>query len=53
MHATGATVAGAGRNPQRSKTFAQVEKQFPNATRRELELKGNSDKVIAWEIGRG
>jgi adenylate cyclase len=33
-------------------TFAQVEKQFPNATRRELELKGKSDTVIAWEIAR-
>ncbi len=33
-------------------TFAQVDKQFPNATRRELELKGKSDTVIAWEIGR-
>lgn len=34
-------------------TFAQVEKQFSNATRRELELKGKSDTVIAGEIGRG
>ncbi len=33
-------------------TFAQVETQFPNATRRELELKGKSNLVIAWEIAR-
>jgi adenylate cyclase len=33
-------------------TFTQVEKQFPNAMRRELELKGKSDTVIAWEIAR-
>ncbi len=31
-------------------TFAQVEQQFPNATRRELELKGKSGGVIAWEV---
>jgi class 3 adenylate cyclase len=33
-------------------TFTQVEKHFPNATRRELELKGKSERVIAWEIAR-
>lgn len=33
-------------------TFAQVEKQFPNAARRELELKGKSGSVVAWEIAR-
>jgi len=31
----------------------KVDKQFPNAARRELELKGKSDRVIAWEIGHG
>ena len=33
-------------------TFTQVEKQFSNASRRELELKGKSDTVTAWEIAR-
>ncbi|MBM4297193.1 MAG: adenylate/guanylate cyclase domain-containing protein, partial [Deltaproteobacteria bacterium] len=33
-------------------TFAQVEKQFPNAARRELEVKGKSGGVIAWEIAQ-
>lgn len=33
-------------------TFTQVKKQFPNAMRRELELKGKSESVIAWEIAR-
>lgn len=33
-------------------TFAQVEKQFPKAVRRALELKGKSEPVIAWEIAR-
>ena len=33
-------------------TFAQVADEFPNAIRRELELKGKSETVIAWEIGR-
>lgn len=33
-------------------TFGPIEKQFPNARRRELELKGKSDTVIAWEIAR-
>ncbi len=34
------------------KTFAHVKKQFPNATRRALGLKGKSAPVIAGEIGR-
>jgi len=32
-------------------TYAQVTEQFPNATRRELLLKGKSDPVIAWQVG--
>ena len=33
-------------------TFGQIEKQFPAAKRRELDLKGKSDTVVAWEIAR-
>ena len=32
-------------------TFGQVADEYPSATRRELELKGKSETVIAWEIG--
>ena len=33
-------------------TFDPVASQFPKATRRELELKGKTELVIAWEIAR-
>ena len=31
-------------------TYGQVENEFPKAIRRELDLKGKSEKVIAWRI---
>jgi adenylate cyclase len=31
-------------------TYSQVSEQFPAAQRRELDLKGKSETVIAWEI---
>ena len=31
-------------------TFAQVADEFPQAVRKELELKGKSEPVIAWQI---
>jgi adenylate cyclase len=31
-------------------TYAQVDSDFPNGRRRELELKGKSESVTAWEI---
>ena len=33
-------------------SFDPVARQFPKATRRELELKGKTEPVIAWEIAR-
>lgn len=33
-------------------TFDPVARQFPKATRRELELKGKTELVTAWEIAR-
>lgn len=33
-------------------TYAQVASDFPHAKRRELVLKGKSEPVIAWEIGK-
>lgn len=32
--------------------YARVATDFPSAKRRELLLKGKSEPVIAWEIGR-
>jgi hypothetical protein len=45
-------VAAAGESLIAQETFAQVEQQFPNAKRRQLELKGKSGTVIAGEIAR-
>ncbi|MGZ9174623.1 MAG: adenylate/guanylate cyclase domain-containing protein [Candidatus Binatia bacterium] len=33
-------------------SFDPVARQFPEATRRELELKGKTEPVVAWEIAR-
>jgi len=33
-------------------TFQPVAGQFPKAARRDLDLKGKADSVIAWEIAR-
>jgi len=33
-------------------SFDPVARQFPKATRRELELKGKTEPVVAWEIAR-
>jgi adenylate cyclase len=33
-------------------TYAQVQSEFPRARKRELELKGKSDSVTAWEVAR-
>ena len=34
-------------------TFDPVASTFPQATRRELELKGKTEPVVAWEIAQG
>jgi adenylate cyclase len=33
-------------------TYSQVASQYPTATRRDLLLKGKSEPVVAWQVGR-
>ena len=42
--------AAAGEILIAAETYAAVGSMFPNATRRELLLKGKSEPVIAWQI---
>jgi len=42
--------AAAGEILIAAETYAAVGSMFPNATRRELLLKGKSESVIAWQI---
>jgi len=42
--------AGAGEILLAQETYVQVKTEFPQAIRRELELKGKSEPVVAWAM---